>query len=105
MRTRTAFLLLFLATLATLASAQIKLDKTGALADAKVPASVRSALEPNGYRVVRGDGTALAEIWLRKSVPAGKGSKDALYPELSPSVMVGAICFPSGAKDFRGQPI
>lgn len=95
-------LLLFVIT----AAAQIKLDQVGGLSDAKVPETVRSALEPNGYRVVRSDETALAEIWLRKSVPpAAQAGKDRLYPELSPSVMVGVVCFPSGAKDFRGQPI
>jgi hypothetical protein len=104
-RIRTTALLLTVLALPCLASAQIKLENAGA-PDSKLPALLRSALEAAGSRVVRGDGAALAEIWLRKSLPAAaKGDKDALYPELSESEMVGVICFPGGAKDFRGQPI
>ncbi len=106
MRIRVVLLSLLVFALAGVAAAQIKLEKAGALGDEKVPSGVRSVLEPEGYRVVRGDGTALAEIWLRKTVPAAaKGNQDALYPELAESVMVGVACFPNGAKDFRGQPI
>lgn len=88
-------------------AAQVKLEKTGALTDAAVPAAVRNVLDSTGSRVLRGDGTPLCEIWLRKSLPASTGpaAKDVLYPELSQSVMVGVISFPNGAKDFRGQPI
>jgi hypothetical protein len=88
-------------------AAQVKLEKTGALTDAAVPAAVRNVLESSGSRVLRGDGTPLAEIWLRKSLPAptGPAAKNVLYPELLPSVMVGVISFPKGAKDFRGQPV
>jgi hypothetical protein len=87
--------------------AQVKLEKIGALTEAAVPAAVRNVLEPSGSRVLRGDGSPLAEIWLRKSLPApsGPAAKNVLYPELSPSVLVGVISFPKGAKDFRGQPV
>lgn len=99
--------LLILPFLSVVCAAQVKLERTGALTDTAVPASVRNVFDATGSRVLRGDGSPLAEIWLRKSLPAPSASaaKDVLYPELSPSVMVGVISFPKGAKDFRGQPI
>lgn len=102
---RHAFLILPL--LSVVCSAQVKLERTGAPTDAAVPTSVRRVLAPEGYRVLRGDAIALAEIWLRKALPtpAAAAAKDVLYPELAPSMMVGVLSFPRGAKDFRGQPI
>jgi hypothetical protein len=99
-----ALILLFFSLACT---AQVRLEKAGALTDAAVPAAVRNVLDATGSRVLRGDGTPLCDIWLRKSLPAptGPAAKDVLYPELSPSMMVGVISFPKGAKDYRGQPI
>ncbi|MGI9103195.1 MAG: hypothetical protein ACR2IF_12230 [Terriglobales bacterium] len=89
-----------------IAAAQMKLEKTPALTDDSVPAAVRNALEPNGSRVLRGDGMPLCEIWLRRSLPLGKaGGKGVAYPEFPQSVMLGVIRFPNGGKDFRGQTI
>jgi hypothetical protein len=87
--------------------AQVKLEKAGALTDAAAPAAVRDALEDAGYRVLRADGTPRCEIWLRKSLPAasGKAVQGANYPELAEAEFVGVISFPSGGKDYRGQPI
>lgn len=100
-------LALILLVLSLECAAQVKLDKAGALSDTAAPASVRSVLDPGGWRVLRGDGSPLCDIWLRNSLPASPGpaAKDVLYPELTPSMMVGVISFPKGAKDYRGQPI
>ena len=93
--------------LSSLAAAQAKVEKLPALADASASAAVRAALDASGARLVRPDGSVLCEIWLRKSLPAGKAAaaKGAGYPELSQSMLVGVISFPNGGKDFRGQAI
>ncbi|MFI5087450.1 MAG: hypothetical protein ACHP7I_03580 [Terriglobales bacterium] len=105
MRTRkfSALILLLLSSL--LAVAQAKLEKIPA--DASVPAAIRAALDAGGSRVVRPDGSVLCEIWLRKSLPVGRvaAAKGAAYPEMSESALLGAISFPNGGKDFRGQAI
>ncbi len=106
MRTRTYLLVISLLALASAAFAQVKLETIPAPPDASVPAAVRSALEPNGYRVLRSDGAVQAEIWLRKTMPAAANpNKDALYQQLSPALMAGVLSFPNGGKDYRGQPI
>ncbi|MGA1998417.1 MAG: hypothetical protein ABSG52_00365 [Terriglobales bacterium] len=105
MRTRkfSALILLLLSSL--LAVAQAKLEKIAA--DASVPAAIRAALDAGGSRLVRPDGSVLCEIWLRKSLPVGRvaAAKGAAYPEMSESALLGAISFPNGGKDFRGQAI
>ncbi len=100
-------LLLISLFLSLVCTAQVKLEQTAPLAESAVPTSVRNVLDLTGSRVIRGDGTPLAEIWLRKSLPApaGPAAKDVLYPELSPSMMVGIVSFPKGARDYRGQSI
>ncbi len=88
------------------ALAQAKLEKTGPLTDAAVPAAVRDAVEASGARLVRPDGNALCAVWLRKQLPAPKAATaGAIYADLSPGMFVGVIAFPGGGKDFRGQAI
>jgi len=105
MRTRkfSALILLLLSSL--LAVAQAKLEKIPI--DASVPAAIRAALDAGGSRLVRPDGSVLCEVWLRKSLPVGRvaAAKGAAYPEMSESALLGAISFPNGGKDFRGQAI
>jgi len=105
MRVR-GFALTLLLTIPCICTAQVKLGEAGPLTATAVPAAVRNVLEATGYRVLRADGTPLCEIWLRKSLPAsGKAVEGANYAELAESEFVGVISFPSGGKDFRGQPI
>lgn len=102
-------LLVALLVLSSLAAAQAKLEKIPALSDASVPAAIRSALQASGSRLmlVRPDGSVLCEIWLRKSLPAGRvaAAKGVAYPEMLESALLGVISFPNGGKDFRGQAI
>ncbi len=100
-------LFLFFLVLSSLAAAQAKLEKLGALSDAAVPAAARSAVASSGARLVRPDGSVLCEIWLGSSLPAPKGTAaaGALYTDLAPGEFVGMIAFPNGGKDFRGQAI
>ncbi len=103
---RRSLLILFaLAALAAFA-AEPKLEKLGPIT-VPVPPAVRESLQPEGFRVLGADGAPLAEIWLRSSVPITdrKEVEGANYPQLSTSELVGAVNFPKGAKDFRGQSI
>jgi hypothetical protein len=70
-----------------------KVEKIGAFSGT-APDWVKSALEPQGYRVTLSDGTVANEVWFRKDVPG-----------LNPSAMVGLITFPKDGKDFRGQDV
>lgn len=91
--------------LAVSACAQ-KIEKLPALDDASVPAAVKNVLDTTGSRVLLADGSPLAEVWLRKSVPKSSSTNsEVLYPQLSLSEMVGVVKFPNGAKNFRGQPV
>jgi hypothetical protein len=105
MLTRKFSVLILLLLSSLLAAAQAKLEKIPALSDAPVPARLRAALDPSGSRLVRPDGSALCEIWLRKALPVGAGARGAAYPEMSESTLLGVISFPNGGKDFRGQAI
>jgi hypothetical protein len=70
-----------------------KVETIGAFSGT-APDWVKSALEPQGYRVTLSDGTVANEVWFRKDGPG-----------LSPSAMVGLITFPKDGKDFRGQDV
>jgi hypothetical protein len=94
--------------LSLLGSAQDgKVEKIGSLTDTAVPEAVRRTLDSAGYRVWLGDGSAIVELWLRKSVPAqpGKDAADVLYPQLAESTLVGVLRFPKVGSDYRGQTI
>jgi hypothetical protein len=84
-----------------------KVESVGAFADQAAPESVRNALEPNGYRVVLKDGSALCEIWFRKGAPtrAKADVAGAVYTELADSTLVGVISFSKASQDYRGQTI
>ena len=83
-----------------------KIDKLPALDEASVPAAVKGVLDTAGTRVLLNDGTPLAEIWLRKSLPKNtKANSEVLFPQLAISQMVGVVRFPNGAKDFRGHAV
>lgn len=82
-----------------------KVEPSRALPDS-VPASIRSAVDANGYRV-QSDGVPIADVWLRTSVPTGakQESGSILYSELQPGTFVGVLSFPKPGGDFRGQTI
>jgi hypothetical protein len=87
------------------AAAPPKVETIGPPPETGVAAAVRSALEPQGTRLVLSDG-AYCELWLRKNIPDEKKSASgALAPGLAVSTAVGVIRFLSPAADFRGQAI
>jgi len=94
--------------LAALAYAQGTYKVESAGAPAELGAALQDALQSSGARLVNGQGAAVAEVWLRKSIPVQEGSAksgDILYPALATGTMVGVARFPNGGSDFRGQPI
>jgi len=102
---RNTALILLLSSVALFAQ---KLEKLPALSDASVPKAVTAELQPEGARVLTASGDPLAEIWLRKSVPAaaaGTADEGSAYPQLGPSTFVGVVGFPKGSKDYRGHAI
>lgn len=103
---RIALLLLPLVLTTAGFAASVKLESTGPLSDAAVPAAVRDALQPAGNRVYLGD-QPYCDIWLAKSVAAGAKNPDpgAAYPQLSPQTFVGVISFPAAVRDFRGHAV
>jgi len=85
-----------------------RLETIGPLTESAVPESVRKALEPKGYRVLRDDGRVVCEVWFRAAVPiqAGKTSEpEVVYTGLEESTLVGVILFPEPTTDYRGQAI
>jgi len=83
-----------------------KVEKISALDDASVPTAVKNVLNASGSRVLLNDGTTLAEVWLRKSLPkAASTSPDVLYPQIGLTHMVGVVHFPNATKDFRGHAV
>ena len=87
------------------AAAGPAVETTGPVAEKAVPASVRSALEPRGARLILPEGP-WCELWLRKSVSDAKsGAPGALHGEFTLSTTVGVIHFLAAASDFRGQAI
>lgn len=87
------------------ASAKVeRIDRPASLA---IPETIWKVLDPRGYRITLEDGSELCDLWLRKNIPAStrKGSDARLYPQLSPSTMVGMISFPKAAADYKGDPV
>jgi len=92
--------------LAGAAFGQYKAANLGTLPD--VPNSLQGLLDPQGARVVDGQGSTVCEIWLRKSVPANpnpSSSSDVLYVTLAEGTFLGVLHFPAQGADFRGQAI
>ena len=84
-----------------------KVERIARPADSPVSAAVWDVLDANGYRLTLDDGTAVADVWLRKNIP-NSGAKEAegvLFPEIAPSTLLGVISFPKATTDFRGQQV
>lgn len=69
---------------------------------------IREALEDHGYRVLDG-GKPLAQVWLRKAVPAsarpGEPQETVLLPFLGEGELLGAVEFKAEGHDYRDQAI
>lgn len=76
---------------------------------AALAGAIKETLETQGYRVTNGQGKAVADVWLRKAVPAsGKPAGPqgvVLFPVLAEGELLGALRFPVEGHDYRDQPI
>src|SRR5271157_3623292 len=98
-------LLTLLGCVALTASAAAQVQRIGALSAAGESDELKHAIEDKGYRVTLDDGWT-AEFWFAKQLKAAtKDVSGALYPELANAEFVGAVNFPKGMTDFRGQSI
>jgi hypothetical protein len=72
-------------------------------------AEVRGTLAAEGYKVVDGQGKAVAEFWLRKAIPASEkpgAMKGAIqFPFLADGELIGALRFSGEGHDYRDQAI
>jgi hypothetical protein len=76
---------------------------------ASVSPEIKATLDAQGYRIIDAEGKPLADLWLRKSIPASAkpaGPNGVIqFPFLSESELLGVIQFASEAHDYRDQTI
>ena len=91
---------------ATLLAQQYKSAPAGAPPSDLAPA-VSSALDSNGTKVSKSDGTAVMEIWLRKTAPSGpKSSGDSIaLPTIPVGTFLGVVKLEAKGEDRRGQSL
>jgi hypothetical protein len=72
-------------------------------------AGIRGLLNDDGFRIQDDKGQTLADIWLRKTIPASEkpaGPKEAvLFPFLADGELIGVLQFVSEGHDYRDQSI
>jgi hypothetical protein len=91
---------------AALLAQQYKSDPAGAPPSGLAPA-VASALDSNGTKISKADGTAVMEVWFRKTAPSGpKNSADSIaLPTISVGTFLGVVKLESKGEDRRGQQL
>lgn len=102
------FASLLFSTLPALGQETYKAESVGAPSASDLPKALVDVLQPQGARVLNGQGATLCEVWVRKSVPtkdAGGATSDTLYAGLNMGTLVGVLHCPNGLSDFRGQSI
>jgi hypothetical protein len=88
---------------AALALAQYKVEPAGA---PPADLAVSSALASEGARIVKADGSVLAELWLVKQLPGGgKAEENASFATIPHGSLLGVIRVPGRHSDRRGQTI
>ncbi|HEY6333001.1 MAG TPA: hypothetical protein VI756_27000 [Blastocatellia bacterium] len=100
------FALIFLFTVIAFADGD-KVESAGAFSDSSASASVKGALEADGYKISLGDGTEVCRIWLSKGLAtrAKTDTPGVLFNQIGDSALVGVISFPNKTTDYRGQVI
>ncbi len=86
--------------------AQYKSEPAGAPPSELSP-SITQVLQPQGTKIVSGDGTVVCEVWFRTSLPSGPASSDpnVTLTTIPQGALLGAIRFSTQGSDRRGQPI
>lgn len=107
MRNIFACLLLILSAVSCALAGSAKVERIDRPASPVIPESIWNVLDPKGYRITLDEGSQYCDLWLRKGTPgsAGKASDSALYPQLAPSTMAGAISFPKATTDYKGDAV
>jgi hypothetical protein len=109
MRSLFTAVFLFTGTTGALAQESIKVGALKQPPPESLAAEVRSVLGGDGFRIQDGQGKTIADIWLRKAVPASEmpsGPKGAvLFPFLADGEFVGVLQFTVEGHDYRDQPI
>ena len=69
--------------------------------------AVASALDSNGTKITKADGTAVMEIWLRKTAPSGpKSSGESIaLPSIPVGTFLGVVKLEAKGEDRRGQSL
>lgn len=103
---RAILLSVFLPVFGATLLAQYKSEPAGAPPSDLAPA-VASALESNGTKISKADGTAVMEIWWRKSAPSGpkSGGDSIALPTIPVGALLGVIKLESNGEDRRGQSL
>ena len=90
----------------TLLAQQYKSAPAGAPPSDLAPA-IASALDSNGTKITKADGSAVLEIWFRKTAPSGpKNSGDSIaLPTIPVGSFLGVVKWESKGEDRRGQSL
>jgi len=97
-------LALFLS-LASAALAQYKSEPAGAPPSELAP-GISQALQPQGTKILAGNGGVFCEVWFRTALPSGpKPTDQTITLSIPQGALVGVIRFPGQGADRRGQTI
>ena len=91
---------------AALLAQQYKSESAGAPPADLAPA-IASALDAKGTKITKADGTAVMQIWLRKTAPTGpKSSGDSIaLPTIPVGSFLGVVKLEAKGEDRRGQTL
>jgi len=84
---------------------QYKIAPAGA-APSEAAATIGSTLVQDGIKIIKPDGSVLAELWLRSQAPSGgKAEDNASFATIPFGAVLGVMRFPDRHSDRRGQTI
>ena len=86
--------------------ADYKLEKAGP-PPSEVAAPIAALLNPEGFKMVGGDGKVWCELWLVKEEPKGPETTevDVSWKTVPHGSLIGVLRFPNEGADRRAQPI
>jgi hypothetical protein len=92
-----------------IAEESYKVEELKQAPPSSISPEIAGVLNPQGYRIIDGQGKPLAELWLRKSIPAAArpaGPKGVIqFPFLAESELLGVVHLAGEAHDYRDQSI
>lgn len=106
---RLAPIALLLLARSAFAQGDYKVEPMKTAPPAELAAAIKGELAAEGVRVLDPDGKPLAEVWIRKAVPATakpSGAKGTvLFPILEEGTLLGAVRYVDEGNDYRDQSI